>query len=345
MTNKFVIPIVFFAAFGVGAYVWYLTQDENMQAYVEATADKLEQAARRKQQVEKPKVQTLVDVDGEPITSADVEWEYKVHVSGITDDPDLEHLSEFEVKFEGQLSPLKRRIIAGLVERKVLYRFLKRDTTFNTDDPQRYTECLTKWQEAVAANEEQQIPELQDEDRLKDRLCEQSVLLQYLDERVFSKLAVSNEEIESYYENHQDEFKEPERVLIRQILLASDLAARRVRNKLKKHNFVHYAKEKSIAPEAADGGLLGPFAKGEMPRVFDVAFDMRVYRISRIQKSTYGFHIIMPIKKYKARQMELSEVKDQVRDKLLEQKKEQAYEELLEQALATISVKTPKSLW
>ena len=108
----------------------------------------------------------------------------------------------------------------------------------------------------------------------------------------FSNVIVSDREIEAFYRNNIKSFQHGKRVVIRQIVLASESEAKRVRHRVRNHNFERYAREKSITPEAVDGGLLGPFEKGEMPRIFDVAFSMGRGEIKGILKSTYGFHII-----------------------------------------------------
>ena len=44
---------------------------------------------------------------------------------------------------------------------------------------------------------------------------------------------------------------------------------------------------------------LGRIKRGDMPRFFDVAFQMRRGQISGVLKSIYGFHIIQVLKNIK----------------------------------------------
>ena len=116
---------------------------------------------------------------------------------------------------------------------------------------------------------------------------------------------MSADEVERYYTENLKKFEQPERVKIRQIVLPSEREAKRVRGKIKSNNFEELARKYSITPESEKGGLLGPFSKGQMPRVFDVAFSMRLGEVRGILKSTYGFHIIKIEEKMKPRKLSL----------------------------------------
>ena len=70
-------------------------------------------------------------------------------------------------------------------------------------------------------------------------------------------------------------------------------------------DFAAEAAAHSLAPEASEGGLLPPFASGEMPEVFEHAFTLREGQISEGVESPYGFHIFMLGAQFPPREAEL----------------------------------------
>ena len=166
-----------------------------------------------------------------------------------------------------------------------------------------------------------------------------------LKEKVFPRIQIKDQEVVDYYSENRNKYKLPKRVVIRQVVLASEREAKRVFYKVRAGSFASYAKKYSISPDAKDGGLVGPYAKGEMPRVFDVAFSMRTGEIRGILKSTYGFHVILLVKKIRKESKKLASVASEIRKLLLKKKEEEEYQKWLELALNAIEVKTPKPLW
>lgn len=105
-------------------------------------------------------------------------------------------------------------------------------------------------------------------------------------------LSVPESAIESYFEANRDSYARPPRVQIRQIVVDDESTAKRLRSVLEDGaDFETVAAENSLAPEASEGGLLPPFARGELPEVFDQAFELRPSELSPVIESPYGFHI------------------------------------------------------
>ncbi len=124
-----------------------------------------------------------------------------------------------------------------------------------------------------------------------------------------------------YFEEHRSRYRTPERVQIRQIVVEDEAKARQLRAQLSEGaDFASLATEHSLAPEAGEGGLLPPFARGEMPEVFEEAFKLRLRGLSRVLESPYGFHLFHSEARIPAHQPELEEVRETVRTEL-EQKR------------------------
>src|SRR5690606_6316274 len=96
-------------------------------------------------------------------------------------------------------------------------------------------QCLKEWEELIRLTE--MFPSENDQNRLRDRLCETSLIQQYLDEKLLSKVEITEAAIQDYLKAHRKEFQIPETVLIRQIVLASEKEGRDVMAKVNRNNF------------------------------------------------------------------------------------------------------------
>lgn len=284
-----------------------------------------------------------VDIGGEELSQEEIDFEIHLEATNLkqSDSDGSGDEDTFEEPPE-DLQALKNYLISGLIERKLLFRFIALDNSFNISDPSRYVRCLTEWQKALG-NESKFLTAKKNQDFLKARLCEQDILGQYLKEKVFEGISVSQDEMKEYFDQNRAEFYRPKKVVIRQIVLPDEARAKNVRTKVTRYNFRRIAKSESTTPEAEKEGLLGPFAKGEMPRVFDVAFDMKRGEISQILKSTYGFHIMMLEKTLPASYLSFQKAKTTIEKLVKESKQKEEYERWVEQALYTIPVKVSRA--
>lgn len=144
-----------------------------------------------------------------------------------------------------------------------------------------------------------------------------------------NKVTVDPTEVARYYSQHQDEYRTPERVRVRHILIktpppgpdgkvdqkAVDAARARAEELLKQirsgGNFAELAKKNSQDPGSADkGGELGWIVKGQtVPEFEKTAFSQNPGQISGIVQTSYGFHIIETEEKSVAGVKPLSEVR------------------------------------
>jgi peptidyl-prolyl cis-trans isomerase C len=280
----------------------------------------------------------LVYVGDQSITTEDLALEYDIHAGDIADATDLNPApKDIEHK---DLNPLKERLLTSMIERKVLYQYLRKDSTFSSDDPARFTACLTEWQDAVNSLAPEKALH---SEKLKQRLCERSLIEQYLAEKIFVDISIDNAEIKKYYEQNRKSLMKPKRVLIRQIVLETEEAANDVQKGLTRSNFAERAREFSITPEAADGGLIGPFAQGEFPQFFDYAFGMAKGEIYGNIKSNYGYHIILVEDQLKKQEPTLQEARKDIIRALTTEAKEKEYRKWIETAINTVPVKTSGS--
>jgi peptidyl-prolyl cis-trans isomerase C len=109
-------------------------------------------------------------------------------------------------------------------------------------------------------------------------------------------------------------------VQIRQIVVAERPKAEELRAQLETGaDFVELARTNSIGPEAAQGGVLPPFAKGQMPEAFDRAFELEPGQLSPVIESPYGFHLFLVESKLPAHEASFDEVREKIALQLSEQ--------------------------
>lgn len=166
---------------------------------------------------------------------------------------------------------------------------------------------------------------------------------------VDSRMEVSDSEIASYYEAHKNLFIEPEAVKIDEVFLMVKPGSRldewqsaqkgmeELYSKIKdSSDFAMVAKELDSRVAIGRSGFL---KRGELPpEVEEFAFSSLVDKLSPLIKSPIGFHIIRVVDKKEARQKELSEVKEDIRDIIFKLKARQRYEEWIAKLKASSNI-------
>lgn len=103
---------------------------------------------------------------------------------------------------------------------------------------------------------------------------------------------VTDEEIKQYYEDNKDQFAKRD---ASHILVEDEKTANEIKEKLDNgEDFADLAKEYSKdTANAANGGNLGTFSRGQMVKEFeDAAFKLKEGEISEPIKTQFGYHII-----------------------------------------------------
>lgn len=160
-----------------------------------------------------------------------------------------------------------------------------------------------------------------------DRFFDKMLVEKYMNLLVKDVVA-GDEEITAYYRDHRTEFQEPERVKVSQILLPTEEKALEVLGRLRdsgEDEFRTAAGKESIGPEAADGGRMGVFRAGQLPRdLGKVVFSLGQGEMSGIHRSDYGYHIFRIDQRFEAEETPLEEAALSIRLKILEAKVKEA---------------------
>jgi len=197
-------------------------------------------------------------------------------------------------------------------------------------------------------------PELKEQ---LEMITDNYIAIEYLKKEVANKVEVSEEDIKAYYESHKDEFKTPEMVRSRHILIktdpsASDSDKKKAREKaeeiLKKikagEDFAKLASDVSDdTGSKTKGGELGFFTKGRMVKPFeDAAFSLKPGEVSGIVETQFGYHIIKVEEKKEPGMEPFDTAKEKIKQKLLQERTKAKVTEFLEKAMkeANIEVHT-----
>lgn len=152
---------------------------------------------------------------------------------------------------------------------------------------------------------------------------------------------VGDAEARAYYEAHGDEFHAPELVSLRQILVPTLNEARDVRRRLNSdpRSFEMLARSLSRGPEASEGGLMGIFARGELPTELEnAAFALRAGGTSGIVETPLGFHVLRVDERQEARTRPFEECQEEIVARLEQQRADAAVREFVRSLRARAQV-------
>lgn len=178
-------------------------------------------------------------------------------------------------------------------------------------------------------------------DEFARRQKEQATQQFVLQREVYSKVAVEDNELRAYYEDHKDEYRMPTRFRIRELVLAkgatdADLAAARakvadIQAALKAgKSFEDEVKAYSTSPSRDTGGDLGWLNKGLLrPSIEDAALKLKPGQVSAPIETDKDIYLIQLIALEDAPVKDFAEVKDQILKKLQEPKAQNAIEQYL----------------
>ncbi|HEY2843084.1 MAG TPA: peptidyl-prolyl cis-trans isomerase [Bryobacteraceae bacterium] len=174
-------------------------------------------------------------------------------------------------------------------------------------------------------------------------------------EKVAASLNVTDEQLRTAYSSALDNFRMPERVHARHILLKTEgksdaekkalmAKAEDLLKQLKNGaDFADLAKKNSQDGTAENGGDLGWFVRNQMvPEFNSVAFTLKPKELSGVVTSQFGYHIIQVLEKDPAKLKSFEEVKDQLAKEVRAQSVSDKMQMLGDEMHAALA-KSPKS--
>lgn len=138
--------------------------------------------------------------------------------------------------------------------------------------------------------------------------------------------AITPEAVKAYYDEHPDEFVQPEGRLASHILVrvpagADEAAKNDARAKaegirkalLEGADFAKLARESSDCPSRVRGGALGVIVKGKEAKGFeDAVYGQKIGEIGEVVESPIGFHVVLATGNQEKKVFSFDEVKDRL---------------------------------
>lgn len=164
--------------------------------------------------------------------------------------------------------------------------------------------------------------------RQKQQITQQEVLRR----EVYSKIAIEDQELRAYYEDHKDEYRLPSRFRIRELVLSkgatpADTEAARVtvatiQGELRAGtSFEDLVKRYSTSPSKGTGGDLGWVNKGFMRKeIEEAAFSLKPGQVSAPLETDKDLYLVQAIEAETSPYKPFQEVKPQLLEKLQEPK-------------------------
>jgi len=183
---------------------------------------------------------------------------------------------------------------------------------------------------------------LEDEKMFKDELelAKQNILKQLNIKKTLDSVAVSEDDMKTFYQENEEKFVRPMTVTASHILVDDEDKAKEIYASIEGgKDFAEAASEFSSCPSKERGGDLGPFGQGQMvPEFEEAAFAMEVGKVSEPVKTQFGFHIIKLTDKSEAGTSSYEEVKAQIEQQLVIMQQNDAYFHKVEELKAKYSV-------
>lgn len=188
---------------------------------------------------------------------------------------------------------------------------------------------------------------LETQPQVKKKLeeAEKMVLAEIFLQKKLQNLEVTEKEMREFYEKNKSQYKEPEAVKVRHILIyvpqnADNKTKERALTRAKqiRNQLVKGAKFEELARIHSDdiaskekGGDLGILRRGEtMPEFEEKIFKLKPGEISQPIASPYGFHIVKVEQKISESILPFDAVKERVREDLKREKEREIVSMLLE---------------
>jgi len=288
---------------------------------------------------EKAKVVELATVNGNKITSADVEKAIRMRYGPQVDQMPAEQRAA-AIK---QVTP---QMAEELISRALLLKDAKDAKVVIADDELQKT--LTQVKGSLP-------PNIKFEDYLKTighdsksfeaEVTDELSISKHVQKILETVKPPTEAEAKEYFEKNKDSFNSKESVNASHILLKVDPGSddkkkkekldsiEKLRKQLvtsKGKDFGAVAKENSDCPSSAKGGDLGQFGRGQMVPEFEkAAFTQEVGAIGDIVETQFGYHLIMVTNKTKGGQKTFEDVKEEINSRIDGPKRERTMREYI----------------
>ena len=293
-----------------------------------------------------PSDQTVaITVNGEEITNGQV----------------AEEIARLSRQFGGRMSPEQMGQMQGALSQQARDNLISRILLKQKIEEDK----IEVTQEEIDARMAEIRASVGSEEDLSNRLAMMGMTMEMLEKEMETGLAVekliakyaptgeiTDSEVRTYYDEHAEQFQQPERVKVSHILIkagaadteaAKALAREEAEEVLAKLNqgadFAELARAHSACPSSQKGGDLGFFQRGQMvPPFEDAAFALDVGGTSGIVETQFGYHIIKVTDREESRTVPFDEAAPNIRNMLDGQRKQEAMKTYTDQLRAAADI-------
>ena len=157
------------------------------------------------------------------------------------------------------------------------------------------------------------------------------IITYFLGKHVGSKLKVTEEELNKFYQDNRDSFKTDQKVAARVILLKTRVDAEKVLTRLRRgEDFGQLAKEFSLdLPTAEKGGSMGIIEKKKVfPEIGEVLFSLKAGEISEVVKTKYGYNVFMVDEILPPEIKPFEEAREDIKKSIIRDREAKAFDEM-----------------
>ncbi len=255
---------------------------------------------------------TLVTVNGQAITQADVNTELMSATQGRVNQIPPARLAMF-----------KKQVLQQLIGKEIIFDDAKKSGILNSPEyKNEYNKLLNRMKKELA--------------------------IQVWQKKLLGSIQISNQELKDYYKKNKDEFREKESVHARHILVKTKAKAEEIISELKglsgqklKEKFIELAKKDSTGPSGPKGGDLGYFAQGQMVPAFNSrVFSMKKGTVTLTPvKTQFGYHVIYLEDKKPAMTKTFNEVKTFIEQRLKMEKFKKVFKQKMDELQKSAVIK------
>jgi len=256
---------------------------------------------------------------------------------------------------ERLLRKTERQILDGLILRKLQLQEAKKEKIEASQAEVRSAIEDFKKRNGVTSDEQLQAvmaKEQLTEEQFKKGIAEQVALTKLVARQVRSKVAVLDEEVRRYYDEHREEFRDIPQVRIRHLLVAVPPQPAREDLLLAKGRieeaqalirmgakFSTVAKRYSSGPLASSSGEVWTMKRGELaPELEQMALVLPIGDVSSIITNQAGFHLIQVEERVMGQIVPFDRIREDIRAHLGEQKAEAKFKEWVQGLKSKASV-------
>jgi parvulin-like peptidyl-prolyl isomerase len=173
----------------------------------------------------------------------------------------------------------------------------------------------------------------------REQIRHNLLIQEYKDRVLLREVRVEPEEVEAYYRDHPDEFRESRAVVLRQILLEDADEAKRIRARLKESpdQFQVLAEQHSASP---DRGQPRPYEESELPEsIRPMVFALEPGQVSDVVEEGGKYRIFQAVDRHEGKNQSLDEVRKKIEVVLLQRKAEDSMDRALSGLKSTARIK------